>query len=1249
MRTFTALILILMSILGCQKKKKVTVPVVQFTDVPANPTNVVTLGITVSTASGDPAKTYQYVILGNGATSCTGATYSDWIDISQKITDKLAKDDTYLLCALGQNEGGVQVTATSYPFALDTVAPEVTFTLGKAFGPGYTVGDATVFTGTASDAASGMASVTLSIQHDSGKCLATSLDAFNASCPNNITATISGKSFAVPAIADDLFGHGESYKFTLVGTDKAGNATTIQHTATYESVVPEIPAGLNVTAGTGRLILNWSAASRATSYVVLRRAGTAVAAHPVQGTSYTAGKTFTTGEVVAYVGSATTLTDDNLSAGTEYFYAVYGTDDAYNYSSAVTGSATPEAAFEGPSYAFVAGPGRLLGALWQLVDDGKNTILSYVYQLFSSATAGGQDYSTASGSYTSGASFGAFSDAGSGATAYVTSRAHTGQESAATNSREIPLNLAAGYHHRILGFRGYNGEPAKSVFINAADGVALDPWSNAIFSANNTFVYVLCQENVEAPYCRGRALDGVYALFGNDSSADGADAAAPSSSFGYLSTVDVDGYGNIYALDTSFARIRVQCNNTSSGSGFCAAKQNGNVYRLIGTGAAGTTVGATAASTSSIAAGSAMRLDRYGNVYFGDSTRLWVICNTVAGPSCTGKTLGNVYVVAGTGVSTDGSNGAAISTGMGTVVNIDFDSTGNVFLTDITFNRVRAVCLTASGIFCTGKSAGSMYQVAGDGTTADGADGAASSAAIGQPSGIALDSFDNIILGDVQNDRLRVLCLNAASSSGACHGKTVNMQYQLAGTGIAGDGADGAAADTAMGSVHHLVRNRYNNIIYSDNTYARLRIVCLDNDKNDFCYGRYSNETYGLVGSGGAVPTFATARPAITALATGIKGMAVDSASNLFYTDADNYTLNVICFNVSTTGTYCYGKTKGYHYRVMGTGSINLPGTNPVPYATAAIGDLGGGVVIDAYDNAFVASTWSDTRIRALCFNANGGFCSGKTSGMVYKAAGNGALAGGPADNSSALSVPIGYAGGLVADTFGNIFWMETTYGPNKIYALCNNIASDGKNFCAAKTLGNLYIVAGYDTAADSSDDVVATGSSAGVGTSYVMSRDSYNNIFFADMSYYRVRAVCNNTAGGFCSGKTAGHLYRVAGTGASANGADGTTFASFATGQVFGTAMDKYDNLFLLDSSFHAIRILCFNVSSGNGFCSGKTAGDGYIFANGSGDGGSNIARASASFGYTAWGQLLAVNPLTNDLFLADHSYQSIRMFIGY
>ena len=93
---------------------------------------------------------------------------------------------------------------------------------------------------------------------------------------------------------------------------------------------------------------------------------------------------------------------------------------------------------------------------------------------------------------------------------------------------------------------------------------------------------------------------------------------------------------------------------------------------------------------------------------------------------------GIITTIAGTGTgSYSGDNGAATSAALKYPVGIAVDSSGNVYIGDESNSRVRKV-MVSTGIITT---------IAGTGTSSySGDNGAATSAALNYPSGVALDS-----------------------------------------------------------------------------------------------------------------------------------------------------------------------------------------------------------------------------------------------------------------------------------------------------------------------------------------------------------------------------------------------------------------------------------------------------------------------------------------------------------------------------
>ena len=119
------------------------------------------------------------------------------------------------------------------------------------------------------------------------------------------------------------------------------------------------------------------------------------------------------------------------------------------------------------------------------------------------------------------------------------------------------------------------------------------------------------------------------------------------------------------------------------------------------------------------------------------------------------------------------SSSEAANTSLNQPAGLAFDGAGDIFIADSANNLIREVDL--NGIITT---------VAGTGEQGFGGDGgAATSALLDTPMGIAVDSAGNLYIADTHNHRIREV------SSG-----TITT---IAGTGVAGFSGDGAAATTA--------------------------------------------------------------------------------------------------------------------------------------------------------------------------------------------------------------------------------------------------------------------------------------------------------------------------------------------------------------------------------------------------------------------------------------------------------------------
>jgi formylglycine-generating enzyme required for sulfatase activity len=99
-------------------------------------------------------------------------------------------------------------------------------------------------------------------------------------------------------------------------------------------------SSLNLTAKWQRLDASWGA-TRASGYLLVRNAGSAVSWSPIQGQTYTAGQTVGATHVVVLSGVWTTASDTSLTNGATYHYQIFSHNSAYQYIAGATAAGIP--------------------------------------------------------------------------------------------------------------------------------------------------------------------------------------------------------------------------------------------------------------------------------------------------------------------------------------------------------------------------------------------------------------------------------------------------------------------------------------------------------------------------------------------------------------------------------------------------------------------------------------------------------------------------------------------------------------------------------------------------------------------------------------------------------------------------------------------------------------------------------------------------------------------------------------------
>jgi trimeric autotransporter adhesin len=539
-----------------------------------------------------------------------------------------------------------------------------------------------------------------------------------------------------------------------------------------------------------------------------------------------------------------------------------------------------------------------------------------------------------------------------------------------------------------------NDIPALSASVHTPVALATD-------ANGNTYVVVRGTDQVVRIDSGGT----LYTFAGSGapgSTGDGGPATAAGLTF--PDALSVDSSGAVYIIDGS--KIR-------------RVGTNGIITTFAGTGVAGYSGDGGPALKATLNGPTAMAFDQYGNLFIADTG------NDVIREVTTD---GNIHTIAGVGYATSGGDGGpALAAGFNTPSGVAVDSSGNVYVSDTDNAEIRVISngtiqryagqnsTSQNGLPIGGgnpnlalnatltdptvlafDSAGNLYFVepsanivrqitpsghivtwAGTGISGGSGNGGwAWAANLDDPTGIAINSNNALLIADSGNNSVRIVTVINSPSIGNQPSTVIN---NFAGNGLVSFNPRGLALSGSM-------------LYFSDGTSNRVRYINLSTGEVGLLAGN------GVAAYAGDTSSTVTGTATLASL-NEPRGVAVDSSGNVYIADSGNNRIRMV-------------NTSGLISTVAGDGTGGYGGDGG-PATDAEINNPYG-VAVDTSGNLYIAEQ-TGQRVRKV-----------NSSGTITTVAGTGTAGAPSSESGTAVDQPLYNPSGLAIESSGSLLIADT-------------------------------------------------------------------------------------------------------------------------------------------------------------------------------------------------------------------------------
>jgi RHS repeat-associated protein len=745
------------------------------------------------------------------------------------------------------------------------------------------------------------------------------------------------------------------------------------------------------------------------------------------------------------------------------------------------------------------------------------------------------------------------------------------EEVPGTSKTQWGIPMTAGHIYTIAGSNtgeggtSPNGTPASSSLVYGPMGLAMDASGNLFISDGYD------QEVVEIPAVSGTyygipmTANDMYTVAGTGAVGHSGDGgAATSAELDGVGGLAVGGPGNaedLYIADSGNNRIQEVAGTGETDWG--VSMTAGHIYTV-----AGSSSGTAGHSGTGGPATSAL-LDQPGDVkvtstglYIADTgndriAEVPVSSGTQWGVSM--PTAHDLYTIAGHNASAGtGSDGVAATSGYLNQPNIVLPSGGNLYIADTSNNRVQEVAGSGHTQWGQSMTTDDVYTIAGSpsGSSGDSGDGgAATSALMDQPQGLALDSSADLIVSDTINSEVREV--NAS---------TANISDYAGGVGgFAQEGDNGPASQAGLASPRQEAFDTQGDIYIADSGNNRIQEIAAYTH-TQFGISMTAGDIYTVAGQANGAPGCqCDGYPATQAYLNDPVGIVTDAAGDLYIADNGNNRIQEV---PAASGTqYGQSMTAGYMYTIAGDQYGTSGYTGDGGAATSALLNQPESLAVDKAGDVFIADA-GNNRIQEIAAASGTQYGQSMTADDIYTIAGSATgVSGSSGDGGPASSAKLNDPAAMTMDNAGDLLIADT--GNNRIQDIP---AHTGTSYGQAMTAGDIYTIGG-GTSGTTGDGGPAT--SAALHAPVSIAADPAGDVYIADSANNRIQEIAATSGTQWGQSMTADDIYTVAGsaTGSSGNSGDGGAAVSGLMTTTESVSLDPEGDLYVTDNSNNTVR----------------------------------------------------------------------------